>query len=337
MMRVIHAPENIAGQPATISRAQRKIGIKSDVLVFDKSRFDYECDYNLRMNRWPKKFHILIRIVAFIICLTRYDLIHLHYRTFLLPGNADIRVAKLFGRKVVIEYWGSDILQTDIARKYTLVDENALNAVYAGIDNEKKRREISTVSRLVDRTIVGDYSLQVYSPDSVVVRQAIDLSHFPYVGVRPHSGIVSVVHAPTQRDLKGTTHIIRVIEELKSEGYPISFRLIENLPHQEAVSLYRSADIVIDDILQGPYGILAIECMALGKPVLDYIDAAFIDQYPGLPVVNTRPETLYKNLRYLLDTPAAREEIGRRGRKYVEENHNSEIIAEKLVALYQSL
>jgi len=43
-MKILHAPENIAGQPTVISRTQRAFGIKSDLLIFNKSPFDYKYD-----------------------------------------------------------------------------------------------------------------------------------------------------------------------------------------------------------------------------------------------------------------------------------------------------
>ncbi|WP_146199842.1 glycosyltransferase [Methanospirillum stamsii] len=248
-----------------------------------------------------------------------------------------MKIAKFFKKKVIIQYWGSDVIQTDIAQKYTLIDDNALFEVYSGLNNENKRNFLKEVQKLVDISVVGDYSLLVYSPESCVIRQAIDLALFDYVGVSPKKEEILIVHAPTKRNLKGTSYVIATIERLKSEKFQISFKLIENLPHNEAIKIYREADIVIDDIVQGPYGILAIECMAFGKPVLDYINEAFIDYYPDLPIVNTNPDNLYNNVRFLLENPEIRVELGRAGRKYVELNHDAEIIAAQLMELYNNL
>ncbi|MDX8548931.1 glycosyltransferase family 4 protein [Methanospirillum sp. J.3.6.1-F.2.7.3] len=276
-------------------------------------------------------------MMGFLFCLLRYDLIHFHSNTFYLPFQLDIKIAKFLKKKVIIQYWGSDVIQTDIAQKYTLIGENALFEVYPLLNNEKKRKYLRKIQNLVDKSVVGDYSLLVYSPDSHVIRQAIDLSKFDYIGVSPNKEEILIVHAPTKRDLKGTSYIIAAIEKLKSEAFPITFRLVENLSHDEAIMIYKGADIVIDGIVQGPYGILAIECMALGKPVLDYINEAFIEYYPDLPIVNTNPDNLYDNVRFLLENPEIRVELGRAGRKYVELNHDAGIIAAQLMELYNNL
>ena len=84
-------------------------------------------------------------------------------------------------------------------------------------------------------------------------------------------------------------------------------------------------------------GVFAIECMALGKPVLCRIDEHFIKYYPDLPVVNTDPDTLYDNLKMLIKDHDLRIDIGKRSRIFVEETHDARKIAEQLAQLYRSL
>ena len=48
-------------------------------------------------------------------------------------------------------------------------------------------------------------------------------------------------------------------------------RIVEGLRHDEALEHYRDADIVVDQLNAGWYGLFAIECMALGKPVVTFL------------------------------------------------------------------
>ena len=71
---------------------------------------------------------------------------------------------------------------------------------------------------------------------------------------------------------------------------------------------YQSIDVLIDQIYGGWYGGLAVEAMALGKPVLGYIredDLKFIppEMAENLPIVKTCPETLQENLISLIEMP----------------------------------
>jgi glycosyltransferase involved in cell wall biosynthesis len=77
--------------------------------------------------------------------------------------------------------------------------------------------------------------------------------------------------------------------------------------------------------------------MALGKPVLDHIHENLVHFYPGLPIVITSPDTLYGNLKKLIENPILRISIGEKGREYVETHHNSTIIAKQLIEIYYSL
>jgi glycosyltransferase involved in cell wall biosynthesis len=335
-MKILHAPINIAGQASILSRAERSLGIKSDVLVFNHTLFEYEYDYNLQLTKYPRILRGIIIILNFFICYFKYDTFHFHFGRSLLPFNCDLHFYKFFKKKTIMHYWGSDVIQTDIAKKYTLLDEKIFDQLYPALDNEKKRGSIKKINNLVDISIVGDYSLLAFSPNSCVVRQAIILSQIPYIGCELKKNSITIIHAPTQRGLKGTRYILPVIDQLKKEGYPIDFILVEKKPHHEAIEIFKKADIIIDDLLQGPYGILSIECMAMGKPVLDYIHESFVRNYPELPIVNTNPDTLYDNLKKLIETPDLRISIGKQGREYVEKNHDAKIIAAQMMKIYQN-
>jgi len=336
-MRVLHAPINIAGQANTISRAQRQLGIQSDVLVFDQTVHEFECDYDLGLNEkaFPRKF--MSQFQAFLRIALKYDIIHFHFGMSLLPGNLDLYLLKALGKKTLMHYWGSDIIQFDLAKKYTLIDEDFLRKKFPPLGDEKRRRRIDWINRMVDISIVGDYSLLPFSPNSLVIRQALLLSSLPFVGCDIEADEINIVHAPTNKSVKGTDLILAAIRKLKEDGFNIKLTLIENMPHHEAIDAYKKADIVIDDVLQGPYGIFAMECMALGKPVLCRIDPHFADRYENLPIVNTPPDRIFENLRELIERPGLRKDLGKRGRIYIEKNHDARMIAQQLIDLYKLL
>lgn len=336
-LRILHAPINIAGQPAVISRAQRRLGYKSDVLVLNQNYSNYECDINLNLAYQPLLIKIIIRGINFIRCFFNYDIFHFHGGISLLHHNLDLPILIFFKKKVVMEYWGSDVIQTDIALKYTLWTPEDLNKIYPTIDNNKKRKMLTKISRLVNATIVGDHYLSPYSKKSKVVDKAIELNKFPFIGSKWKGKKVKIIHAPTHRNIKGTKFILEAIKKLEKENLPIEFKLVEKMPHHQAIEIYKKADIVIDSVLHGTYGILAIECMALGKPVLCYIHPNVKHLYKDLPIVNTQPNQVYQNLKKLILDPEKREILGIKGRKYVEEKHDSIIMAKKLINLYRKL
>jgi glycosyltransferase involved in cell wall biosynthesis len=336
-IRVLHAPANPAGQATTISRAQRELGIESDVLVFNQKIFAFDVDIDMKLDAKLWGTRSLSKLKNCFRCARKYDVFHFHFGRSLLPMNLDLGLLRMMGKKTVMQYWGSDVMQIDLAKKYTLLDEEMLRKLLPGLDDERQRKKIAKINKKVGASIVGDYSLVPFSPESRIVRQALDLSKFPFVGVESKKEGINIVHAPTNRLVKGTDRILAAIDRLKKEGFKVNTVLVENIPHDKAIEVFKTADIVVDDVLQGPYGLLAMECMALGKPVLGRIDWHFASMYKDLPIVNTNPDNLYENLKTLVLDPQTCFDLGKRGRVYVETNHDARVIARQLIDLYETL
>lgn len=127
---------------------------------------------------------------------------------------------------------------------------------------------------------------------------------------------------------------MRAVKQLKSQGYNIKLFLVENTPHKEALEYYKQADIVIDQLLIGWYGMVAQECMALGKPVCVYLREDLEGYIPSHPMLNTTRDNIVNNLKQLIEDAALRANLGEKGRIYVEKVHNSARIAQMLSDLY---
>ena len=144
-----------------------------------------------------------------------------------------------------------------------------------------------------------------------------------------------IVHAPSNRAFKGTQYLIEIIKRLKEEGYIFEFVLLENLPNKEIKKRLQGCDIVVDQLLNGWHGKFSVEAMACGKPVLCYIRDDFRKYSPELPILSTNPDNLYKNLKFLIENPNERLQLGKKGREYVEKYHDSIKIAKKLIEYYE--
>ena len=338
-MKVLHAPHNISGQASMIAKAQRELGIEADVIVFNQNYINYYCDKNLSLSEKTMVIQYYLMTMNFIRCFFRYDIFHFHFGLSLLPNNLDLPILKLFGKKTIMHYWGSDIRQSDIAINYVFFKTlEELQKVYPAKDDDIKRKIIKRIEKYVNVSIAGDYPLVPYCPkSSIVVKQALEISNLPFIGCENKNGNIRIVHAPTDREKKGTKYVLAVIERLKQEKNNIDFFLVEHKTHDEALEIYKNADIVIDQIVLESHGTLAMECMALGKPVLCRIDEKFIKDYQDIPLLNTDPDNIYENLKLLIEDPDLRKSLGEKGRKYVEEIHDSKKIAKQLIELYKSI
>lgn len=234
-----------------------------------------------------------------------------------------------------MHYWGSDIRQKSIA-------ERKNKFVRVKVEDEKAIvANIRRVSRYVDTAIVEDYELYEYVRDYfkrvVVIRQAVDLSEFVPVVPPEENKKPVIVHAPSDKRIKGTEYVLDAISRLEKD-HDLEFVLVHGMPHRQAIEIYQRADIIVDQLLIGSYGIFTAEAMALGKPVICYIREDLLDTYPQeLPIVSASPDNLYEQLKILVENPGLRHTLGLRGREYAEKYHDSLKIAKQLIDLYASL
>jgi glycosyltransferase involved in cell wall biosynthesis len=158
-----------------------------------------------------------------------------------------------------------------------------------------------------------------------------------------HVEPVKVLHAPNHRAIKGTRFLIEACDELKAEGVPIELQVVEGIPNRQLRELMQEADIVADQFVMGWYALFAIEAMALGKPVLCYLRPDLLELYTlfsfagECPLVDAPPLEIKEPLRRLVENPDLREEIGQRGRRYVEDHHSLESIGGMFDGIFRQL
>jgi glycosyltransferase involved in cell wall biosynthesis len=173
-------------------------------------------------------------------------------------------------------------------------------------------------------------------PEAEVIPPGIDLAR---IEPAPPSGRERplVVHAPSHRGRKGTEHVLAACEGLDAD-----LELVERLHHDEAFERYRAADIVVDQLNAGWYGLFAIEAMALGKPVVTFLHDEAVRRTEEafgveVPIVSATKESLRERLRALVASPDERRRIGAASRAYVERVHDLERATDRLLALYARL
>jgi len=336
-MRVLLAPIEIAGQMATTARALRKVGMDavSCNYSYKKNTYGFTCDINLGPDQ--KRSNIDRKVSQLIFIFTtvfRFDVFHFNFGKTLLRKNRDIAFLKHLGKKLVMEFWGSDVRPDD--------------SLESGNDKDpakKRRRKITAklkrLSRYMDVALVADLELKDYVAPFFkrieFVPQRIELDEFPPCYPDPAKKHPLIVHAPTHRAVKGTEYILEAVARLKSK-YPFDFQLIEGLKHTEAKKLYERADVVVDQLRLGTYGIFAVESMALGKPVITYIRDEVKASYPqSLPILSASKDTVGDVLERLILTGTLRNSVGIASRKYVEEYHDAVKVAARLRSIYESL
>ena len=338
-MKILQCPTNIAGQMWEYAQAVRAFGVESTVLTFAESCLGYRDDYCLRLpvepSIWMRRWKLLRNFLSVV---WRFNIIHFHFGGTLLPHRLDLPLLRLLRKKMVMNYWGSDVRLEAVAKSHN---------PYYGLmkdyhqDDEVILQNMKQVSRHVNVAVVGDHELYTYVSRffdrTVIIPQAIDTQDIQTTFPDPQQTIPLIVHAPSHKGIKGTEYVEQAISRLEKR-YRLRFLLLHQMTNQEVKESLRQADIVVDQLLLGVHGVFALEAMASGKPVLCYIRDDLVDKYPSdLPIVNANPDTIESELERLLANPQLRTEIGKKSRRYVERYHDSRVVAQKLIGLYESL
>lgn len=324
-MKVLHAPIEIAGQIGVLCGAWRRRGEFASGYNFFSTYLDYK-DFLMNADQFEMGG-------MFEAASKYFDLFHYHYGLSIFPEYRDIQLLRSIGKPVVMHHWGSDVRTREAA---TMMNRY----VYTGDcpDSAQVHRNLKALGGLVKDAIVQDHEVYAYVSNYYervhVVPIAINLGLFepkyPELTVQQPM----VVHAPTNQEFKGTALIEKIIKQLQGE---IDFRYVrvDKMPHHEAIRMYQQADVIVDQILCGSYGLFSVEGMAYGKPVIAYIREDLAARYEGLPIHNANPDTIYDVLKHLLTHPEVRHSSGIAGRAYVERVHNSDVVIGQISDIYQ--
>jgi len=308
-LRVVHCPVNTAGVPWANVQALRRRGIDAQLVVFNRYQLHPEADWSLE-RRGGLLRRQLIQWRALLRLLPRTDVFHFYFGLTLVPQSLQFPILRAFRKKSVIHYLGSDI-------------------------RGKSPAELA-FGKKAGAEVVGSYDAIGWVPEAEVIPPGIDVRAIeptpPIDRARP-----VILHAPSSRQRKGTEHVLAACEGLEAD-----LVLVEGLHHAEAFERYREADIVVDQLNAGWYGLFAIECMALGKPVVTFLNDEAVRRTEeafgvSVPIVRATKDDLRARLEPLVASAAERGRIGEASRAYVERVHDLDRVADRLLDLYARL
>lgn len=349
-MKVLHLPANIASQPSALVRASRDLGVDARVLAVNATAlqsWDGVELHRLSPIRRQPLLGLAQRTAWWrkATCAMRWaDVIHWHYGRCVLPCDMELRYAARLGKPRLVHFWGSDIRDPALASQ----DNPYARSMYEQHPDYAARRQTSSAAtqarfaRYGFGCVVPDRELAAYVrldlfPAFHTSRVCLVLSDFQPHLPEPANARPVVVHAPSRQMLKGTDAVQRAVAQL-GEDHDFEFRLVADVPRPQAMAIMRDCDIVLDQFTLGTHGVVALEAMAWGKPVVCYIKPSLIDECPeDYPVVNASQDGLADQLARLLTDGALRHELGLRGRAYVERHHSAHAVAQKLLALDEQL
>lgn len=371
LMRILHIPVASGRQAWGLSQAEKRAGHQSRVVAFDETQFRLSADQILFATSDGILKRELKRWCFFLSSIFKYDVFHFHFgqkfftlfprplkagdsifQAFLrlgywayslIVGHLDTFILKALGKKMFMTFHGDDVRQGDRSLElYEFSIAQEVSADYYDAYSDRRKRRMARYYRF--------FCEQVYvvSPDLLVMADRAKLAHL--AGVDPNEWTarehiagkpITIVHAPTHRSAKGTRFLENAVKNLKNQDFNFNFELIEQLPNNEARKRYAKADVVVDQLLAGWFGVFAVEMMSMGKPVIAYIrddDLACesIDFQRELPIIRATPATIEDVLQRCIANPMELEEVGLRSREFVQKWYVPDLVAALIIKDYTS-
>ncbi len=308
-MRILHI-ENTAGVATLLSKGQRALGHDSDVLETWRCYFDNAHDFE---HYYEGTFFHKLRMMSKTVELAKkYDVVHIH--SGIARNRIDYAlIKKILGKPLIVHYHGSE------------------TRLGYGMRHQK----------LADVKIVATPDLLSYHPDAVFIPNPME----PMDASWP-DGDLRFLHLPSVRSKKGTEHILRAIENLSVEGRKVNFVLREHIPHDQALREIAQANVIIDQVSSqvdgapaGLLGMVSLEGMALAKAVVNSMSMdsnGYGRFYPqGYPGIFGDERTIKDVIVSLLDDPGEARQRGEKGRQWISEHLNLQIIARQHLRIYE--
>jgi hypothetical protein len=357
--RIIHFPSLTSGNSYGLSRAERLLGMRSDVMVFEASRYGYPADITLFSRKphsrlgWIARFLTLGLTLGKILC--KHNVFHINSGQSLIDfpefnlNLLDLPLFRLRG-KLFVTFNGCDARQKYPTMRRYRISACQFDQCYGGIcldgsHDEQNRRRIEKIERYADGIFAVSPDLMAFLPKRtfflpVTIATWDDLEN-RYPAEIPER--IVIAHAPTDRGAKGTPMILEALASIK-ERYPdrVEILLIENQSHQDTLETLARAHLVIDQVLIGWYGALAVEAMKMGIPVMAYIRPEDLVYLPAAvaeaclaSIITVDLDTICSKLDEIVNDPRILLHFSTMGHQYVQDFHHPEKVARITMEVYQ--
>jgi glycosyltransferase involved in cell wall biosynthesis len=181
-----------------------------------------------------------------------------------------------------------------------------------------RSRRVLVVSRLVERKGIDDVVTALAAvPDAELL----------------------IAGGPERCRLDGEPEAQRLLAVARRHGVEDRVRLLGRVDRADLPTLYRSADVVVCTPWYEPFGLVALEAMACGVPVVASAVGGLVDTVldgvTGILVPPHRPDVIAHAVTGLLDAPAQRARFGSAGAARARLRYGWPTIATETVRAYE--
>ena len=364
-LRIFIGFSEVANFYSNLVNGLEDLGVKYTFFRYGRNRFGYSADN--RLSRLQKIMYfftdrmsgknsgkmraIFYRIVAyvyrfflFIYFSARHDVFAFSYNSSFM-SLYDLPILRLFNKKIIYLYHGSDNRPPYINGNYILGDYSIEEVFQLTKNLYGKHKKIEKyadiivsvppVSQFFCGKITDFYCLGMPVDFRNIIEEKVETEESTGNGK-----VINIIHAPSTKKQKGS-HIIRsIIKDLKQEGYKINYEELHGLPNRTVLQKIANCDIVIDQVYSdAPVAGFAAEAAFFSKPVVvgGYYDNMEKDFkcVPVPPAIYVEPDEMKNALIRLLEDPAFRKESGHAMKDYVDKYWKPKVVAENFLKIIE--
>lgn len=342
-VRLIIGPANYAGQGYFWARAAETIpGVSAANLQrYDPLRgYTFRANASVKNNVWAyshiwrrRQSHALYNATHVVIEAASPLLSDASSPGWKLTVN-QVRDLQRAGVKVALLWHGTDIrLPTKHQELEPFSPYETAEAAANSRMESVVRENLALADELDVPEFVSNPYLKAFRPGAKWLPTLSDPSKWD-LPAPPHREVPLVLHAPSSGPMKGSDSIRQAMARLEKRGV-IEYKELSGVPSEEMPAHVAQADIVIDGIRNGQYGVASLEAMLARRVAVAHVWDSVRSEMRNvsgmeLPVVEATPETIGAVIESLAADPSRRRELGERGRGYVLKTHSEEAAAESL-------
>jgi glycosyltransferase involved in cell wall biosynthesis len=272
---------------------------------------------------WSKTFGIAYRIAK-----TYADIYHVHY---LLQ---DCYVALKLGKKPLIGHaHGSDLRST--------------------LKHPLWGRIVRYNLKKCDKVLVSTPDIlriaKKFREDAEYLPNPVDAEIFYPKPLMKHEKKKVLIASDSNWSIKGTDIAIRALSKIKNEvdvsiiaygvdlektlslanSLDLHINVLPKVSHEKMNEYYWNADVVIDGFKLGSLGMVSLEAIACGRPVVTYVSSEF-PEYEEFPLKDVKADEEVADAILEADV-----KLWQREYAYLEKNHKPEIVVKRLLEHYR--
>lgn len=331
----------VSHKPRMLSLLFQRKGYKSKYFALNTewacSWINQGYDYGLPCNLPPVRRAFLEMYYVWFVA-ARYDVIHYHFSSLLTYSGWETPLLKSMGKVIVFHYRGCDARQKSVNLAANPILNCCMECDYpeGSCDTDYQRQRLQFGRDNSDVVLVTTPDLLDFVPEGhhipFIPPIGVDLDAVEPAPKDPE--VFRVVTSSNHHGVDGTRHVRDAVARLQAEGEAIELVEVVKVPYKEALGIYKSADIFIGKLLMGYYNNANIESMLMSVPCMSYIRSEYMDNLADCPIINTRPDEVYDNLKRYLHDREALVELGKRGPDFIRRHHDPDILVKRMIDLF---